>query len=462
MGITFPEGFLWGTATSAPQFEGASTTGGKAEHVWDYWYKKTPELFHNQVGPEHTSDFYHNVDRDMEGMKQLKLNSFRTSISWSRLMPDGSQVNEEAVRFYRYLFKSLHNNGIKPIVNLYHFDMPLSFHKKGGWESRETVFAYSHYACTAFSLFGDLVEDWVTFNEPIVPIEMGYLNDKHLPAIYDMKKAVKAAYHTMLAHAMAVKEFRRQSGVKIGIILNLSPVYPKSDSSADRMAADYADLFFNRSFLDPAVKGTYPDELINWTKELGIVPPVAKEDLAIIKENTVDFLGVNYYQPRRVQQPVKRENGLSLDAYYSSYEWPERRINPYRGWEIYEKGLYDIAVRIKEEYGNLPWFVAENGIGVEGEERFADHNGDIQDDYRIEFISEHLKWLYKGITEGSNCYGYHVWTFVDNWSWLNAYKNRYGLFRLDLNTKERQIKKSGKWFRVLASENELPEKTKLT
>lgn len=457
MSLTFPEGFLWGAATSAPQFEGASSKGGKAENVWDYWFRTSPELFHDQVGPEETSDFYHHVDQDIEAIKQLGMNSFRTSISWSRLLPDGKEVNPEAVSFYRYVFEELTRNGITAIVNLYHFDLPLRLYDAGGWENRETVKEFRYYARTTFELFEDVVDQWVTFNEPIVPVEMGYLNDKHLPAVYDIRRAVKAAYYTMLAHSYAVSEFRNISNGEIGIILNLSPTYPKSEEKEDREAAHYADLFFNRSFLDPAVKGVYPEELVRWAKELGVVPQVEPDDLRIIQENKIDFLGVNYYQPKRAQKPSNKDHPLSLNAYYEPYEWPERRINPHRGWEIYEKGLYDIAMLIKDNYDNIPWYVAENGIGVEGEMKFADPSGEIQDDYRIAFMSEHLSWLHKGIAEGSNCYGYHVWTFVDNWSWLNAYKNRYGLYRLDLKTKARQVKKSGRWFEALASSNKLPE-----
>ena len=457
MSLTFPEGFLWGAATSAPQFEGASTKRGKAESIWDYWFRTSPERFHDRVGPEQTSDFYHHVDEDIEAMKRVGMNSFRTSISWSRLLPDGEKVNQEAVSFYRYVFKSLEHNGIKPIVNLHHFDLPLRLYKNGGWENRETVKEFRNYARHAFELFGDLVHEWVTFNEPIVPVEMGYLNDKHLPAVYDIRRAAIAAFHTMLAHSYAVKEFRTIGNGKIGIILNLSPTYPKSEEKEDKEAAHYADLFFNRSFLDPAVKGFYPKELVRWAKKLGIVPLVESDDLRIIKKNRVDFLGVNYYQPKRAKKPIDKDNPLSLHAYFEPYDWPKKRINPHRGWEIYEKGIYDIAMLIKNDYDNIPWYVAENGIGVEGEKKFADASGEIQDDYRITFMRDHLSWLHRGISEGSNCYGYHVWTFIDNWSWLNAYKNRYGLYRLDLITNTRQMKKSGRWFRNLATSNQLEE-----
>lgn len=144
---------------------------------------------------------------------------------------------------------------------------------------------------------------------------------------------------------------------------------------------------------------------------------------------------------------VKQGNPLCLKVFFDAYEWPERRMNPYRGWEIYEKGIYDIAINVRDNYNNIPWFISENGMGVQDEERFIDETGMIRDDYRIDFIKEHLKWLHKGMQEGSNCFGYHLWTFMDNWSWCNAYKNRYGLFRVDINDNyKRTIKK--KWTMV--------------
>ncbi|PPA70471.1 glycoside hydrolase family 1 protein [Jeotgalibacillus proteolyticus] len=458
MSRNFPDQFLWGAASSGPQMEGAGSLNGKAQNVWDYWFEKEPETFYQQIGPEETSGFYHHYKEDIVLMKEIGFNSFRTSISWTRLIPDGLQVNEEAVSFYRDVFKELNDKGIKPIINLYHFDMPVRLHKQGGWENRETAEEFSRYAKIAFTRFGDLVDEWVTFNEPIVPIEMGYLNDKHLPAVYDLKRAFQAGFHTMLAHAKAVKAFKKSghSG-KIGIILNLMPSYPRSsDEKNDQDAAFYADLLFNRSFLDPAVKGAYPAELVEFMKQEGITLSFTGEDLEIIRANKIDFLGVNYYQPRRVQagDPL----GSGLDKYFQPYQWPEAKINPHRGWEIYEKGIYDIAITIRDHYSNIPWFIAENGMGVEGEERFEDEKGIIQDDYRIDFMSDHLGWLHKAIEERSNCYGYHVWTFIDNWSWLNEYKNRYGLVRLDLASGKRYKKKSADWFNALASSNQLTDK----
>ncbi|MDU0895014.1 MAG: family 1 glycosylhydrolase, partial [Anaerococcus sp.] len=175
----------------------------------------------------------------------------------------------------------------------------------------------------------------------------------------------------------------------------------------------------------------------------------------IIKENTIDFLGVNYYQPLRVREnPYQyKEDALFMPSkYYLTYDMPGKRMNPYRGWEIYPKALYDIAINIRDNYKNIEWIVSENGMGVENEERFRE-NGQIKDDYRIDFIKEHLYWLSTAINEGANCKGYQLWTFIDCWSWLNAYKNRYGLVELDLNTGQRKIKKSGQWFKKLSENN---------
>lgn len=186
--------------------------------------------------------------------------------------------------------------------------------------------------------------------------------------------------------------------------------------------------------------------------------PVTEEgDKELIKENTVDILGINYYQPRRVKAKEHLPNPeapFMPERFFDYYVMPGRKMNPYRGWEIYEKGIYDILMNVKENYGNIECFISENGMGVEGEERFRDENGMIHDDYRIEFIREHLKWVHQAIQEGANVKGYHVWTFMDNWSWMNAYKNRYGLVAVDLeNDRKRTIKKSGYWFKTLAENN---------
>jgi len=454
----FPENFWWGSAVSATQIEGASKEDGKGLNIWDYWYEKEPYRFFEGIGPEITSDFYHRYKEDIKLMKEIGHNSFRFSISWSRLIPNGNgNLNEKAIDFYNDLINELLKNDIEPFINLYHFDMPLELQNKGGFENRDVVDAYTEYAKTCFKLFGDRVKRWFTFNEPIVPVEGGYLYDFHYPNVVDFKRAVQVAYNTVIANAKAIKEFKKlniKKG-KIGIILNLTPSYPRSNNPADLKAANIADLFFNRSFLDPTVKGEYPKELIELIKSNNLLPIVFDGDKDLIKNNTVDFLGINYYQPRRVKAKAcmpNPESPLLPDDFFDNYEMPGRKMNVYRGWEIYEKGIYDIAINLKENYNNIESYISENGMGVQNEERFI-KDGIIQDDYRIDFIREHLIWLHKAIEEGCNVKGYHMWTFIDNWSWTNAYKNRYGFIQLDLKTQKRIFKKSAYWIKEVAKNN---------
>ncbi|MDQ0973389.1 6-phospho-beta-glucosidase [Neobacillus niacini] len=456
---SFPEGFWWGSAASATQTEGAADVDGKGKNIWDYWYEIEPNRFFDGVGPANTSQFYYKYKEDIKLMKEIGHNSFRMSISWSRLIPKGTgEVNPKAIEFYNNVINEFINNGIEPFVGLFHFDMPMELQKIGGWESREVVAAYEAFAKTCFELFGDRVKKWFTHNEPIVPVEGGYLYDFHYPNVVDFKKAVQVGYHTMLSSAKAIKAYRelKQDG-KIGIVLNLTPSYPRSQNPADIKASVIADAFFNRSFLDPSVKGEFPQELLQILKEEGLMPVIEDGDLDIIKNNTVDILGVNYYQPRRVKAKENLPNPEAPflpERFFDNYVMPGRKMNPHRGWEIYEKGIYDILINLKENYGNIECFISENGMGVEGEEKFRDENGIIQDDYRIEFIREHLKWVSKAIEEGSNVKGYHLWTFMDNWSWTNAYKNRYGFVSVNLNKDgERTIKKSGHWFKTVSDNN---------
>lgn len=451
MQYRFPDTFWWGSASSAPQAEGASLQGGKAPTIWDHWFAIEPHRFHQQVGPADTSTFYQHFRDDIALMAQIGHNSFRTSIAWARLLPEGrGEPNPEAVRFYHAMLDELLARGITPFINLFHFDMPMVMQEKGGWESREVVDAFAEFAATCFQLFGGKVKHWFTFNEPIVPVEGGYLYDFHYPNVVDFRRAATVAYHTMLAHAKAVQAYRSQGqDGQIGIILNLTPSYPRSQHPADLKAANIADLFFNRSFLDPAVRGEYPSELVALLREYDQLPPCEPGDRALLAAGKVDLLGVNYYQPRRVKARSNAVNPASPfmpEWFFDYYEMPGRKMNPHRGWEIYEKGIYDILTNLRDHYGNIPCFISENGMGVEGEEKFLGEDGQILDDYRIAFVSDHLRWVHKGIGEGCQCLGYHLWTFIDNWSWSNAYKNRYGFIRLDLESGERRIKKSGEWF----------------
>lgn len=460
MDYQFPAGFWWGSAASGPQTEGVFEGDGKGASIWDYWYQQEPEKFFNEVGPEKTSQVYTRYQEDIQLMKETGHTTFRTSIQWSRLFPQGKgEVNQKAVDFYNAYIDELIANGIEPFMNLYHFDMPMALQEKGGWLNRETVDAYVAFAQTCFTLFGDRVKKWFTHNEPIVPVEGGYLYQFHYPNEINMKHAVQVGFHETLASAKAIKVYHEMNlDGEIGIILNLTPSYPRDENDPeDVKAAQIADAFFNRSFLDPAVKGTFPEELVTIVKELDMVPAMEADDLQTIRENTIDLLGINYYQPRRImkkESPIDEAKSPMPDDYFDNYNMPNKKMNPYRGWEIYEKGIYDILTNTRENYGNIKCYISENGMGVEGEERFVNADGVIEDDYRIEFVSDHLKYVHQAIQEGTNCVGYHMWTCMDNWSWTNAYKNRYGFISVDLaNDAKRTVKKSGRWFKEVSDNN---------
>lgn len=451
----FPKNFLWGAASSGPQAEGEFNKPHK--NVFDYWYDVEPDKFFDSVGPDVASNFYNSYKEDIAMLKEIGLNSFRTSIQWTRLIKDFETGTpyEDGVSFYNNVINECIANDIVPIINLHHFDLPIELYDKyGGWTSKHVVDLFVKFAKTAFELFGDRVKYWTTFNEPMVVIEGQYLYQFHYPHLVDGKKAIQAMFNINLASAKAIELYKQNNDGKIGIVLNLTPSYARSNDTKDVQAAKFADDFFNNSFLDPAIKGEFPKNLVDILKKDNIIWECTDEELNIIRNNHVDFLGVNYYQPRRIKAKEEATPDYWMpDKYFDNYDMPGKRMNPYRGWEIYPKALYDIAINLKDNYNNIPWYVSENGMGVENEQKYMNSDGVVEDDYRIDFIKEHLEYLHKGIEEGSNCFGYHMWTPIDCWSWLNAYKNRYGYISYDLETKKKTIKKSGHWIKEVAKNN---------
>lgn len=458
MKINFPESFWWGAATSGPQSEGRFNK--KHANVFDYWYEIEPEAFYGQIGPDTASNFYNSFREDIALMKEIGLNSVRTSIQWSRLIDDleTGTVNEDGLRFYNDVIDEFIKNGIKPVMNLCHFDLPVALqHEYGGWESKHVGDLFVKFATQCFKHFGDRVEDWFTFNEPMVIVDGAYLYQFHYPNIVDGKKAVQVAYNIALASAKVVANFKEVNPNpkgRIGIILNLTPSYAASSSKADQDAANFANLWSNGLFLDSSVNGKFNPELVSVLEKDDMLWEASDEELAIIANNTIEVLGVNFYHPHRVKEPNTSPNSLTVDwmpnKYFDHYEMPGRRMNVDKGWEIYPQALYDIALNIRDNYRNIPWFVSENGMGVSREERYLNEDGTIQDDYRIQFITEHLYWVWKGIEDGSNCFGYHLWTPIDCWSWKNSYRNRYGFISNNIHTQEKKIKKSGRWFKDIS------------
>ncbi len=449
--LNFPKDFWWGAATSGPQTEGRF----KKPHanIFDYEFEISPEKYWHGIGPDTASNFYNDFKNDIALMKATGLNSVRTSIQWTRLIDDLEAVtlNQEGVQFYNNVIDEFIAQGIRPVINLHHFDVPVDLvHQYGSWESKHVVDLFVKFAEKCFELFSDRVTDWFTHNEPMVVVEGGYLYQFHYPNLIDGRKAVQVAYNLQLASSKVIAAFRRLNrnpDGKIGIILNLTPNYPASDSKVDQAAAHFADLWQNRLFMDASVKGIFPAELVEILTRDGVLWDATPEELDIIRQNTIDYLGVNFYHPNRAQAPKYSSDSLAVDwlpnKYFEAYDKRGVRMNVDKGWEIYPRALYDIAKNIQENYGNIAWFVSENGMGVSREERYYDsETNQIKDDYRIQFIKEHLYYVHKAIAEGSNCFGYHLWTPIDCFSWRNSYRNRYGLISVDIRRQIKTLKKS--------------------
>ncbi|WP_424321284.1 glycoside hydrolase family 1 protein [Lacticaseibacillus chiayiensis] len=461
--MPFPEGFVWGAASSGPQSEG--NFHKRHQNIFDYWYATEPTAFYQEVGPDLTSNFYNDYTNDLKLMKKAGIKALRLSIQWSRLIEnfETGDVNQEGAVFYQKLFTAMKVAGVEPYVNLFHFDMPFELqHQYGGWQSKHVVDLFEKYAQRAFELYGGQIDHWFTFNEPKVILDGQYLYQFHYPNIVDGPTAVQVAFDINLASAKAIAAFRKVNtnpNATIGTILNLTPAYAASDDPRDQEAARIAELWSNDMFLQPAIQGKFPSALVDLLKNDHVLWDATENELALIASNQIDELGVNYYHPFRVEAPDVSPKSLQdwmPDIYFKEYQLPGRIENVDKGWEIYPKALYDIAISMRDRFGNIPWFVSENGMGVSNEERFLDDQGMVHDDYRINFMHDHLAELLKGIEAGSNCHGYFTWTAIDNWSWKNAYRNRYGLIRNEIHTQEKTLKKSAYWFNQLSRENQLP------
>ncbi|MCI6858957.1 MAG: glycoside hydrolase family 1 protein [Eubacterium sp.] len=459
-----PDNFFFGAAFSGPQTEGAYKLDGKLENIWDTWSDQDIGAFYNKVGSYVGNDFYHRYEEDILLLKSLGLTSFRTSIQWSRLLDQDGKINPQGAAFYHKMLAFAKEQGMDVFMNLYHFDMPTYLFRRGGWESREVVEAYAHYAHEAFKEFGSEVKYWFTFNEPIVEPEQRYRDGVWYPFVKDIKRSVVTQYHIALAHSLAVGEFRKLQNegviapdVKIGLINCFAPPYTKENPSPEDLeAVRMEDGLHNRWWLDLVTKGCLPQDVLDTLAKKGAPAPIRPGDEGILAQGKVDWLGFNYYQPKRVQAPKKTVDENGNPIFSDPYIWPERKINKSRGWEIYPKGIYDFGIKLKEDYPDLTFFISENGMGVENEDAFRDENGVIQDDYRIEFVRDHLNWVAKAIDEGAKCVGYHYWAVIDNWSWSNAFKNRYGFIEVRLQDGyNRRLKKSAEWLKKVATTKEI-------
>ena len=464
--MKIPENFNLGAASSAWQTEGWSGKKDGQDSYLDDWFKNEYFVWHDGKGPDVATDFMNRYQEDIDLMKKIGLNSYRTSVNWSRFFTDYDNltVDEEYAKHIDDVINALIKANVRPMIAIEHYDVPQYLQNKyGGWNSRKVVDLYVKYAKILFERYGDRVKDWFTFNEPIVPQTRIYLDAVRYPHIVDPQQWMQWNYHKVLATAKTVAIYHQMNqGGKIGVIHNWEFAYPRSKTyDPDVLAAHRFDLLNNRIFVDPLVKGSYSQELIALLKENNIMFRYHSEDQQLIKNNTIDYIGLNLYKPARVKQREYEWNNnspFSIKKYYSDFDLPGRKYNASRGWEVYPPMMYDLAMVMKTDYHNFPWFISENGMGIENEQKYKNSDGVIQDDYRINYIQENLYWLIKAVNDGANCQGYMLWAFTDNVSPMNAFKNRYGLVEIDLeNNLKRRMKKSGYWYADLISKRTLPD-----
>ncbi|MCH3968130.1 MAG: glycoside hydrolase family 1 protein [Atopobiaceae bacterium] len=455
--IKLPDDFFFGAAMSGPQTEGAWQADGRVESLWDTWSNERIEDFHNRVGSYAGNDFTRRYAEDFKLLASMGLSSVRTSIQWSRLLDADGNVNPAGEEYYHKVFAAAKDAGIELFVNLYHFDMPTYLFRRGGWESRQVVEAYADYAAKAFAAFGKEIRCWFTFNEPIVEPDMRYTMGEWYPFIKNYTRARSVQYNISVAHSLGVRAFRAAKAAgqmlpdaRIGLINCFTPPYTKENpSKGDLEAVRMTDGVNNRWWLDLVTEGKLPADVLETLSSRGIELPIRPEDERILADGKVDWLGCNYYHPERVQAPAHDTDPESgCPCFADPYEWPEAKMNKSRGWEIYPQGIYDFGMMVKRDYPDLEWFVSENGMGVEREDLKKDASGQIQDDYRIDFVQQHLYWIAKAVQDGAKCRGYHYWAVIDNWSWAHAFKNRYGFIEVDLEDDyNRRPKKSASWLR---------------
>ena len=443
--ITFPENFIWGAATASYQIEGAARDDGKGTSIWDKYSHTSGKILNGDTG-DIACDHYHKFKEDVKLMKELGLKGYRLSVSWPRIYPDGKgEINQKGVDFYRYLIEELLKNEIDPIVTLYHWDLPQALQDKGGWGNRDTSDYFAEYASYMFRVLGDEVKKWITINEPSVISYLGYGLGTHAPGFKSYPLSILVSHILNLAHAKAVMAYKQNNYKgEIGITLNLTPVHPASNSSADNKKAVFMDGIYNRWFLDPVLKGKYPEDLFKFFKRYLRSPVIKPEDMNLISENPVDFLGVNYYYRTVIKHSIKNfplfyEQVKPVESEYTDMEW-----------EVYPKGIYELLTRISKDYNYPHIFITENGAAFKDT---ISPDGSINDDDRLNYLKDHFYEAYRSIEDGVKLDGYYVWSLMDNFEWAYGYSKRFGLIYVDYNTLERKLKKSAKWYSEVIKNN---------
>jgi len=436
--LRFSDDFLWGTATASFQIEGGIDERGWC--IWDDFCRWPGKVFQGDTG-DVADDHYGRYREDVALMADLGMQAYRFSISWPRVLKSGvGEVNETGLVFYDRLVDELLEKGITPYVTLYHWDLPWELHRVGGWAARDVAYRFADYVQVVANRLGDRVTNWITHNEPWVVAFLGYWFGVHAPGWQDGGLALQAAHHVLLSHGLATPILRASNPeARVGITLNLSPVYPASDSEADRIAARRQDGFANRWFLDPVYKGSYPQDM--WELAGPIAPRIMDGDMEIISR-PLDFLGINYYTRSLVQandQDPMGATNLHPEGEYTAMDW-----------EVYPQGLTDLLVRVEQDYHPGDIYITENGCAYEDT---LTPEGRVHDVKRTAYLQSHFAAAHDAISQGVPLKGYFVWSLMDNFEWAYGYSRRFGIVYVDFDTLQRYPKDSALFCKQVAQSN---------
>jgi beta-glucosidase len=437
-----PSDFLWGAATSAFQIEGSPSADGRLPSIWDD-FGRTPGAVEGGDTGEVACDSYRRWPEDLDLLRQLGVTSYRFSIAWPRIQPTGrGPANMAGLDHYDQMVDDLLEAGIRPFTTLYHWDLPSALQHTGGWTSRETSYRFAEYATIVAERLGDRVSQWVTLNEPLCSAWIGHMEGRMAPGMRDLRSAVHASHHLLLAHGLAVQALRSVATKtpSVGIVNNLSPCEPATDTPTDIEAAMRADGHTNRWWLDPLVGRGYPVDMVEL---YGIELPVRQGDMDTIA-TPLDFIGLNYYFRQKIaadptvatlgfrQVPVEGATTTALD------------------WEVHPAGLEEMLLRLTKDYDAPALYVTENGSAWTDE---ADANGYVADHERTAYLLDHVDAVADAVAQGAPVRGYFAWTLLDNFEWAHGYRPRFGLAHVDYATQRRVLKLSGETYRDLIGRN---------
>jgi beta-glucosidase len=435
--LLFPPGFVWGAATASYQIEGAAFEDGKGESIWDR-FSHAPGNIANADTGDVACDHYHRYKEDIVLMRELGLKSYRLSLSWPRIVPNGKgRINENGMDFYLRLCEELVEAGVEPAVTLYHWDLPQCLMDIGGWAHRDTVKYYADYAALAFERLNPYVKRWFTLNEPNVVAYMGYMDGWHAPGVRDPRVANQVAHHLLLGHGLAYQAFLDGNyHGEIGIVVDVWPCYPSVvDDPEEKAMADQLNKWNLGLFLDPIFKGVYTEGVWDYKAgSVGFEPNIGPDDMRIIHK-PVNFIGLNNYSSHFVGNKARQ-----VEA-----EFPVTQM----GWIIVPEGIYDLSSMTAREYG-VPIYITENGAAYPDE---PSADGEVKDPLRIEYIHKHLKQIHRAISDGVDIRGYYCWSLMDNFEWAYGFEKRFGLIYIDYNKLQRVPKQSYKWYQQVIKDN---------